>query len=129
MIYNDLSDRAIQDNERLAFLGYQQSKYLNARSNYLVTDIDPEQFAIQAYVNGKEVFTCSPADILEFMSIEEQLVAYSQNGGLAAGEIIGLGTMAGGSLNELELPPHLISGDTVTFIGNQGLGELTLTIK
>ncbi len=128
LMFNDISDRSIQDKERLSFLGYQKSKYLNARSSYLVTDIDPNKFAIRALVNGEEVFTCSPKDILDFMTIEEQLVTYSNYGGLVSGEIIGLGTMAGGCLNELELP-HLKSGDTATFIGNQGLGELTIIIE
>lgn len=127
LIYNDLSDRVTQDEERLEFVGYQKSKYMNALSHYFVTDIDPTNFAITAYINNDEVLTCTTQEIMAFMSFEDQIAKYSQYGGLMTGEVIGLGTMAGGSLNELELP-HLFPGDTVTFIGNQGLGELTLHI-
>jgi len=123
LIYNDISDRVTQDNERTSFLGYQKSKYLNSFGAYMVTDIDPEKFAITAYVNDIEMFTCSSNEIMEFMSIEEQIVAYSRFGGLVTGQLIGTGTMAGGSLNELELE-HVKAGDKIELVGNQGLDSL-----
>ncbi len=124
LMFNDFSDRVIQDKERLTFIGYQKSKYISALSSYLVTDIEPEKFTIRALVNGKEVLTACADEIFNFLSLEEQVSHYSNYGTLVPGTVIATGTMAGGCLVELELP-FLTPGDKVEFIGNQGLGSLS----
>ncbi len=127
LLFNDFSDRAEQDKERLTFNGYQKSKFISSLSSYLVTDIVPEQVTVRAVVNGTEVLAACADEIFNFLSIEKQISLYSQYGTLVPGTVIGTGAMAGGSLVELELP-FLRPGDTVEFIGNQGLGTLSNTL-
>lgn len=123
LIFNDITDRDIQDIERLeTYTGYQKSKYISVLSSYMLTDIDPDKYTVTAKVNGKEVFTACQDEISEFLSLEEQITLYSKYG-FAPGQVIATGTMAGASLIELDLP-LLVPGDEVEFIANQGFGSL-----
>lgn len=128
LMFNDFSDRVAQDKERLKFQGYQKSKYISGLGAWFLTDIEPEKFTVRAKVNGKEVFTACNDEIIEFLSVAEQIVHYSHYGTLVPGTVIAMGTMAGGSLNELELS-HLIPGDRVELVGNQGFGSFVNYIE
>lgn len=129
VLYNDLTDRELQDKERATtYTGYQNSKAISSMGAYFITDIDHKKMAVTIYKNGKEVATASANEIFDFMSLEDQLAEYSKFGGLAEGQVIATGTMAGGSFTELDIP-RLKKGDTIRIVGNQGLGELTNTIK
>ena len=121
-LYNDFSQRTVQQHELEDRFGFTKSKAINAMGPFLVSGIDPERVAVHVKVNGREVLSCGLAGMTHSLA---QVIAYisSQGEGIAAGEVIGLGTMSGGSLFELDLP-MLQPGDQVEIIGNQGLGIL-----
>ncbi len=122
-LYNDYSQRHIQMDElQHSRFGFIKSKTVNSLGPYFITDLELDKVTVVVKVNGNEVLTCGNDDLRWSLS---KIISYASSleEGIIEGEIIGFGTMSGGSFFELELP-MLKAGDTVELIANQGLGKI-----
>ena len=125
-VFNDFSARDIQFEEMAGRLGPSKGKHFaSAVGPRIVTldAIDPRALTMSARVNGEVWTTASSGTIL--WPIEE-LVAWASTGeNLAAGTLIGTGTVGNGC--GLELDRYLEVGDTVE-LEISGIGVLRNTI-
>jgi 2-keto-4-pentenoate hydratase/2-oxohepta-3-ene-1,7-dioic acid hydratase in catechol pathway len=121
-VFNDFSARDIQMHEMGARLGPSKGKHFaSAVGPRIVTldALDPSALAMRARVNGETWAEGSSSSIM--WSIEE-LVAWASTGEhLAAGTLLGSGTVGGGC--GLELGRYLAVGDVVE-LEIEGIGVL-----
>ncbi|MDP9820795.1 fumarylacetoacetate hydrolase family protein [Nocardioides massiliensis] len=128
LVFNDVSLRSVQFREMSVGLGPAKSKDLdgtNILGPALVTpdEWDPHEDRImRAFVNGEEWSSGLTTSI--HFSVGEILSHISQAEGLHVGDVIGTGTVGGGS--GLEVGRYPESGDTVT-LDIEGLGQLSNT--
>jgi 2-keto-4-pentenoate hydratase/2-oxohepta-3-ene-1,7-dioic acid hydratase in catechol pathway len=121
-VFNDFSARDIQAHEMTGRLGPSKGKHFaSSVGPWIVTAdaIDPAALSMSARVNGETWTSASSGTIL--WSIDE-LVAWASTGeNLAAGTLLGTGTVGGGCGAELER--FLTPGDVVE-LEIEGIGAL-----
>lgn len=126
-ILNDFSSRDYQDPEMLLMLGPTQSKDFCYAVGPWVTTMDEiedmSSMEMKAWVND-ELWSSGKADTMRWTT--DDLIAYISRGDtLKHGDLLGSGTVGGGSALELDRRPK--PGDTVR-MEVTGLGSLTVVM-
>lgn len=122
MLFIDFSRRDVQAGELSTGFGFVKSKAINALGPYLVVGLDPRRVRVEVKVDGRPTAVLGLGDAR--FSPAEVVARVSAGGeGVAPGQVIGLGTLTGGSLFETDRP-MLRPGQRVEISGSHGLGSL-----